>query len=163
MNSVSMAPSTTTCATWMPRGPSSRAMLCASARSACLAPAKAANPAEPRRPAVAPVNRMVPRPRATCRLATSRAFRKPEKQAISQILKYLRAVSSRMLHGTLAPMLNTSTSIGPISRSMRSTSATTSSSWRASLAKPCAWPPAARMASTSGCSLSAERRVTQAT
>jgi hypothetical protein len=67
---------TTTCATWMPRGPSSRAMLCASARSACLAPAKAAKLAPPRRPAVAPVNMMVPRGRrATMRLATSRPFR----------------------------------------------------------------------------------------
>jgi hypothetical protein len=43
-----------------------------------------------------------------------------------------------------------------------STSAITSSSLRASLLKPKAWPPAARMASTVGCSLSAERRVRQA-
>src|SRR3990167_2889248 len=35
MNSVSMAPSTTIWATWMPRGPSSRAMLWASARTEC--------------------------------------------------------------------------------------------------------------------------------
>ena len=163
MNSVSMAPSTTTWPTWMPRGPSSRAMLCASARSACLAPAKAANPAAPRVPAVAPVNKIVPRPRSTWRLATSRAFKKPLKQAISQILKYFRAVSSRMLQGTLAPMLNTSTSMGPTSRSICSISACTSSSLRASLAKPRACPPAAVISSTSGCSLSAERRVTQAT
>ena len=95
------------------------------------------------------------------RLATSRAFRKPAKQAISHTLKYLRAVSVRMLSGTLAPMLNTSTSIGPTSRSMRSTSATTSSSLRASLPKACAVPPAASICATSGASLSAWRRVTQ--
>jgi hypothetical protein len=57
---------------------------------------------------------MVPRPRVTMRLATSRPFRKPPKQAISQILKYFAGDSSRMLQGTLAPMLNTSTSIGPM-------------------------------------------------
>src|SRR5207253_7702605 len=56
----------------------------------CLPPAKAAKLAEPRMPAVAPVNRIVPRPRATILRATSRSFKKPEKHAISQILKYLR-------------------------------------------------------------------------
>src|SRR5215207_8321410 len=44
----------------MPRGPSSRAMLWASARNACLAPANAAKLAEPRSEAVAPVKMMVP-------------------------------------------------------------------------------------------------------
>src|SRR5436190_1889542 len=48
MNSVSMAPSMTTCATWTPCGPSSRAMLWARARSACLAPEKAEKPELPR-------------------------------------------------------------------------------------------------------------------
>ena len=104
-------------------GPNSRAMLCASARKACLAPAKAAKPAAPRAEAVAPVKIMLPRPRGTMRSATSRAVKKPEKQAISQILKYLRAVSSRMEHGTLAPMLNTITSTGPMSLSIWLTSA----------------------------------------
>ncbi len=55
------------------------------------------------------------------RRAASRPLRKPLKQAISQILKYLRAVSSTTLDGTLAPMLKTSTSTGPISRSIRVT------------------------------------------
>jgi len=127
-----------------------------------LGPAKAAKLAAPRRPAVAPVKRMVPRLRTTMRRATSRPARKPERQAISQILKYLGAVSSRMLHGTLAPMLNTSTSIGPMSCSIPRTSASTSSSLRASEAKPRARPPATMISSTSGCSLSALRRVTQA-
>jgi hypothetical protein len=106
---------------------------------------------------------MVPRPRVTMRRATSRPFRKPPKQAISQTLKYLRALSSSTLQGTLAPMLNTSTSIGPMSRSMVSTSATTSSSLRAS--EPKAWqrPPASSMACRRAASLSASRRVTQAT
>jgi hypothetical protein len=86
-----------------------------------------------------------PRPaRVTMRLATSRPFRKPLKQAISQILKYLRADCSRMLLGTLAPMLNTITSMGPMVDSICSTSAITSSSLRASEAKPCAAPPSAR-------------------
>src|SRR2546423_3859486 len=67
MNSVSIAPSTTTWATWMFFGPSSRAMLWASARSACLAPAKAAKLADPRSDAVAPVNRIVPRSRGPMR------------------------------------------------------------------------------------------------
>ena len=53
MKAVSMAPSMMLWATWMPRGPSSRAMLCASARSACLAPAKAAKLAAPRSVTVA--------------------------------------------------------------------------------------------------------------
>ena len=65
MNSVSIAPSTTTCATWMFFGPSSRAMLWASARSPCFAPAKAEKPAPPRSDAVAPVKRIVPRPRGS--------------------------------------------------------------------------------------------------
>ena len=144
-------------------------MLCASARSAILAPENAANLAPPRSEAVAPVNRMVPRwplagmGRATMRLATSRAFRKPAKQAISHTLKYLRAVSVRMLSGTLAPMLNTSTSMGPTSASTRSTSAATCSSSRASLPKPRAAPPSASICATSGASLSAWRRLTQAT
>ena len=144
-------------------------MLCASARSAILAPEKAPKLAraaqrcggagEDDGAAV----RALGISRATMRLATSRPFRKPEKQAISQTLKYLRAVSSRMLSGTLAPMLNTITSIGPTVDSICSTSATTSSSLRASLAKACASPPSASICATSGCSLSRLRRVTQAT
>ena len=51
---------------------SSRTMLCASARNACLAPENAAKLAEPRRLAVAPIKRIVPRPRATMRFAASR-------------------------------------------------------------------------------------------
>ena len=63
---------------------------------------------------------------------------------------------------TLAPMLNTATSMGAMSRSMVSTSDTIASSLRASLPKAWASPPSARICSTSGCSLSAVRRVTQA-
>ena len=88
-------------------------MLCASARSAGFAPEKAAKFAALRRALVAPVKMSVPRPRATRRLAISRPFKKPPKQAISHILKCLCAVSSSTLHGTLAPMSNTSNSIGP--------------------------------------------------
>ena len=87
MKAVSIAPSMTTCATWMPCGPSSRAMLCASARSACLAPAKAAKPAEPRRLAVAPVKTIVPRPRGSIARATSRPIRKPASAPISHTLR----------------------------------------------------------------------------
>jgi hypothetical protein len=78
-------------------------------------------------------------------------------------LKYTRAVVSVMPKRTLAPMLNTATSIGAISASIFCTRATISSSLRASLPKPWASPPAARICSTSGASLSALRRVTHAT
>ena len=64
---------------------------------------------------------------------------------------------------TLAPMLKTTTSIGAISRSMRENSASVCSSLRASEPKACASPPARSIAATSGASLSALRRVTQAT
>ena len=70
-------------ATWMPIGPSSRAMAWASARSANLAPAKAAKPAPPRRLAVAPVKTIVPDPRPAIRLPASRPTRKPAKAAVS--------------------------------------------------------------------------------
>ena len=62
-------------------------MLCASARSACLAPAKALKPAPPRRLAVAPVKMIVPRPRGSIALATSRPTRKPDSAAISHTLR----------------------------------------------------------------------------
>ena len=93
-------------------------MLCANARSACFAPAKAAKYAAPRIPAVAPVKMIVPRSRCTIRFAVSRPVRKAPKHAISQILKYFRAVSSKILHGTFAPILKIMTSIGPISASI---------------------------------------------
>ena len=86
IHSVSIAPSMRVWATWMFFGHSSRAMLCASARSACLAPAKAAKPSRPRTLAVAPVKMMVPWPRGSITLAASRPIRKPLKQAISQTL-----------------------------------------------------------------------------
>src|SRR5579883_979533 len=63
MASLSTAASMIRCATWMFFGPSSRAIACATARSPNFAAAKAANPLPPRRDAVAPVKRMVPRPR----------------------------------------------------------------------------------------------------
>ena len=77
----------------------------ASAFKPCLPPANAAKLARPRKLAEAPVNNMVPRPRLTIRLATSRPFKKPPIHASSQILKYRRAVSSRMLIGEFAPTL----------------------------------------------------------
>ena len=61
-------------------------MLCASARSPCLAPAKAAKPLLPRMLAVAPVKKIEPRPRGSMVLAASRPTRKPPKQPISQTL-----------------------------------------------------------------------------
>jgi hypothetical protein len=60
---MSIPPSIMTEATWMPFGPSSRAMLCAIARAPNFAAAKAANCAPPLSEAVAPVNRIVPAPR----------------------------------------------------------------------------------------------------
>ena len=68
-------------------GPSSRAIDCASARTACLPPAKAEKPRPPRRLAVAPVKIIVPWPRGTIALAASRAVRKPAKAVISQTLR----------------------------------------------------------------------------
>jgi len=58
--------------------------------------------------------------------------------------------------------LKTATSMAPTSRSMLSTSAIICSSRRASEPKARALPPAASMLATSGASLSAVRRVTQA-
>src|SRR5580700_4103843 len=55
-----MPPSTTTCATWMPSGPYSRAMLCEIMRRPALAAAKCANPGLPRMLAEAPVKMTVP-------------------------------------------------------------------------------------------------------
>ena len=69
---------------WIPFGPNSRARLCAVARSPALAAAKAAKPAPPRRLAVAPVNRMAPRPRSSMWRAASRPVTNPAKQASCQ-------------------------------------------------------------------------------
>jgi hypothetical protein len=71
---MSIGPSTTTWATCTPTGPSSRAIDCASARSANFAPANAAKPGPPRRLAVAPVNRIELR-HATAIEAQPAAFR----------------------------------------------------------------------------------------
>jgi hypothetical protein len=105
---------------------------------------------------------IVPRPRVSITFAVSRPIRKPLKQAISHTFWYTREVVSVMPKRTLAPMLNTATSIGAMSRSMPSTSEIIASSLRASLPKACACPPSARICSTRGTSLSAVRRVTQA-
>ena len=61
-------------------GRARRAMLCASARKPCLAPANAAKPSRPRMLAVAPVNRMVPWPRGTITFATSRPPGSPQSR-----------------------------------------------------------------------------------
>ncbi|MNY34451.1 hypothetical protein D3C86_1687940 [compost metagenome] len=87
IKAVSMAPSMTGWATWMPCGPSSRAMLWARARRANLAPAKAEKLARPRREALAPVKMMLPRARGSMTLAASRPVRKPARAAISQTLR----------------------------------------------------------------------------
>src|SRR3954465_914631 len=71
---LSIAPSRSTVATWMPFGPSSRAMLCAMNRSPPLAAANAAKFGLPRRLPEAPVKRMVPRPRASMRRAARGAL-----------------------------------------------------------------------------------------
>ena len=66
---------------------------------------------------------LVPRPRGNITLVHSRPIKKPPNHAISQTLKYTRAVVSVMPKRTLAPMLNTATSIGAMSRSICCTSA----------------------------------------
>jgi hypothetical protein len=72
-------------------------------------------------------------------------------------------VVSLMENCTLAPILNTTASSAPTSRSMPANSSITSASTRASQPKARAAPPSASMAATSGASLSAWRRATQAT
>ena len=93
--------STITCATWIPRGPSSRAMDCASARSPNFPTARHAKLAEPRREAVAPVSRIVPRPRSSM----SGKTRLAAKKAPVQLTRRHRSNSSgvgrgRCLSGT---------------------------------------------------------------
>ena len=92
------------------------------ARAPCFAPAREVracrrrtprSPTPPRTLAVAPVKMIVPRPRGIMRRAASRPVRKPASAHNSQILRYLRAVSSRIGAGTLAPMLKTRTSTAP--------------------------------------------------
>ena len=79
------------------------------------------------------------------RLAASRPARKPAKQAISQTLRNTRAVVSAIGKRTFAPMLKTQTSMGRDVGSIRSNSATISSSLRASTPKAWASPPSARI------------------
>src|SRR6516165_5932235 len=80
-------PSMTKCATWMPFGPSSRALLCASPRSANLPIAKAAECGYPFTLALAPVNRIAPRPCGIMRRAASRTVRNPPNAEISMALR----------------------------------------------------------------------------
>src|SRR4051794_20133264 len=93
------------CATWMFFGPSSRAIACATARKPNFADAKAAKPAPPRRLAVAPVKKMLPRPCGSIRRADSRPARKPAQHAISHTFRNTRSVVSRIGKLTLAPTL----------------------------------------------------------
>ena len=81
----------------MPKGPNSRAMLWANPRKAILPPENPAKFALPLNEAVAPVKMIVPfwlmpfvlrsesLTLVTMRLATSRPFKNPAKQAISHI------------------------------------------------------------------------------
>ena len=164
MNAVSMAPSMIVCATWMPCGPSSRAMLCASARSACLAPAKAEKPAraaQARRGAgeedrAAPARQHRPRGFAADQEAGQRG--------------HLPDLAVDALGGvgdgkrTLAPMLKTADlDRRDLALDARDERDRPRLPCARRTPKPCAWPPSARMRSTSGASLSALRRVTQAT
>jgi hypothetical protein len=71
-------------ATWIPLGPSSRAMLCATARRPNFGEARLTKPAPPLSEAVAPVKMMVPCPALIMRCAASRPTRKPEKQPTRQ-------------------------------------------------------------------------------
>ena len=105
---------------------------------------------------------IVPRPRGSMTLATSRPIRKPPKQAISQTFWYTRAVVSVMPKRTLAPMLNTATSIGAISRSMRLDQRDHLVFLARIAAEAVGLAAFGRICATSGASLSALRRVTQA-
>ena len=164
MNAVSIAPSTITCPTWMFCGPSSRAIACASARSACFAPA------ERREPRAAPhagggageQDRAAP----ALHHASRHGLRR-EKPAEARQLPDLQVLARGLLQhaarhvGAHVEDEHLDGADGRVSIS--STSAATSSSRRASEPKPCASPPSARICSSSGCSFSALRRVTQAT
>ena len=112
MKSLSIAPSTTTGRHARPSGRVARQRLREGAQP-CFAPAKAEKPAPPRRLAVAPVNRIVPRPRGAMRRAASRPVKKPAKQAISHTFKYTCARPPRIEKFTLAPMWKARTSTGP--------------------------------------------------
>ena len=100
-----------------------------------------------------------------CRLvmwsAASRPFKNPAKQAISQILKNFRLSVSKIPIGILAPMLNTTTSISPISFSIFANNSFVDSSLRASQAKAWAFRPVALISLIKGVSLSPFRRVAQ--
>src|SRR4030088_3139342 len=86
-------------------GPSSLAIDCATARNPNLALAKAAKPLPPRRLAVAPGEKMLPRPGGSISRADSRPARKPAQHAISHTLRNTRSVVSRIGKLTLAPTL----------------------------------------------------------
>lgn len=75
---VSTAPSIITCETCTPLGPSSRAILCESARNPDFATEKAAKLAPPRVDAVAPVKIMLPRSLGVMYLAASLPTKNPE-------------------------------------------------------------------------------------
>jgi hypothetical protein len=77
----------------MPCGPTSRAMLCATARSPNLAAAKAANAGPPRTDAVAPVKMIVPFPCGSmCRTASLPNTNAP-KQASRRTFSNARVVN----------------------------------------------------------------------
>ncbi len=96
-------------------GPSSRAIDCASARTACLPPANAEKPRPPRRLAVSPVNSMGA---ATARHHGLGRFARRQETGEGGHLPDLAvdaAVVSRISKRTLPPMLKTKTSMSPIS------------------------------------------------
>lgn len=93
---VSIWPSMMMCATWMPRGPNSRASDCASARRPNLPTARQENRALPRSDAVAPVNSRVPLPRSSIAGSTCCAARKPPMQLACQHAVNCSGVTSRM-------------------------------------------------------------------
>ena len=142
-------PSIITCATCIPCGPQSRAMVCDSERRAALAEANEPNGGRPLIEAVAPLKIMVPRPRGIIRRPASRPTRKPPRQPTRQTCsKNSASVSSSGL-GKLLPALYTTQSSTPSpSFSALSNRRSTSGSRVVSVTTPVAVPPLVRMLRT---------------
>jgi hypothetical protein len=135
-------------------------MLWASERKACLAPAKAQNPAQPRRLAVATVNRIVPRARQhhACRLATDQKSCKPSHLPDFAIDPF-RGVGDAQAH-IAADVEHDNFERRDLALDAREQGRDLGLG-QGIRGEPAAAPPAPRICSTSSATLSALRRVAQ--
>ena len=153
---MSITPSTTTWQTWMPRGPSERAMDWAIDRRPALAAANAVNSAPPRVAEVAPVKMMVPLPCSTICLAAAWPTTNPARQPSRQTFSSMAGSMSRKGCRCWAPALKTATSRRP-SRATSSNTACIWSSKRRSAVLTTASPPSAAISAAIRCSFSSLR------